>query len=722
MINLNTVSPLTFKEFKNYYTEYNNINDLQDLYSNYLIDYKANKEVTNVKDNNYISDNYKELIKNIDNSDLNKEIQSYLLQLNYKNPYELDIATHYVSDNLKKEFSRLKKYREELKFSKTKNTLKASKKGIEIYLKNLISRLLTQDSFIRKNTNITSINIKEIINKISIQFVRYCTNEVNSTDSSVSLDDSIKDVLSEKVKRESKKIIQGININHKGKRYILTSNIGKRVSINKIYTDYKKLPSRFFANEIKSLENLNVNLKSKLLEKYLSCDVFYLSGDTKQYELKRVLTAENSNAYSNRYNPVAVNEYGNLIRSLTIPFQLSFENAGIAQALSKNLTFNVDVSAVNDSFYLPNPNKIQNGIGLKNKKSKKNIPINFSCDNRWIKNNDLNHIKVYDNDSLKSYGYQSKENALKYTQTGINRVFDEVSFWSGSMQDVWKNEDAYKRQALNVWPESERFEDLLIKNETAVVLKNDIYGNEFVLYKSVSPKRFAGSSYNLYNDDTSTFAADITSCELYDGLYFNSVLSAITAGDTHSNYTSLTGMYDTVLTNDVSTCAGQNGFFAPLSTVACSAISGDSLVDAYYFEGHPCHGSHFAQIYNKKYELMTFNSLAVPAGFTTTYEPTSFQNPAVSTISLYKQKFETPGAMFVREISSQKVYTLYEKLSGVIRKQNSSLKEAISTNQITNFDIVGNTIYFQTSSDTFTESYSYDGSTFEVALPSNSLI
>ena len=78
--------------------------------------------------------------------------------------------------------------------------------------------------------------------------------------------------------------------------------------------------------------------------------------------------------------------------------------------------------------------------------------------------------------------------------------------------------------------------------------------------------------------------------------------------------------------------------------------------------------------------------------------------------------------MFVREISSQKVYTLYEKLSGVIRKQNSSLKEAISTNQITNFDIVGNTIYFQTSSDTFTESYSYDGSTFEVALPSNSLI
>ena len=110
MIDLNTVSPLTFEEFRNYYNNYNNFNELKDLYSTYLVDYKKNKDVTATNDNNYISDSYKELLKNIDNSDLNEEVKDYLKQLNYSNQYELDIAAHYVSDNLKKEFSRLKKY------------------------------------------------------------------------------------------------------------------------------------------------------------------------------------------------------------------------------------------------------------------------------------------------------------------------------------------------------------------------------------------------------------------------------------------------------------------------------------------------------------------------------------------------------------------------------------------------------------------------------------
>ena len=199
-------------------------------------------------------------------------------------------------------------------------------------------------------------------------------------------------------------------------------------------------------------------------------------------------------------------------------------------------------------------------------------------------------------------------------------------------------------------------------------------------------------------------------------------MSAITATDQHSNYTSLTGMYDTVLTNDVSTCAGQDGFFAPLSTADCSAVSGSDLVDAWMFENHPCAGAHFAQIYFKKYEVTTFNTLAVPAGYTTTYELTSLQNPSVSTLPLYKQKYVNHGTVFVRDISSQKVTTFYEKLSSVLGKQSTSLKNAISSNEVVSFDIIGNTIYIQTSADTFTESYNYDGDSFTLALPSNSLI
>ena len=38
------------------------------------------------------------------------------------------------------------------------------------------------------------------------------------------------------------------------------------------------------------------------------------------------------------------------------------------------------------------------------------------------------------------------------------------------------------------------------------------------------------------------------------------------------------------------------------------------------------------------------------------------------------------------------------------------------------FDVIGNTIFIQTSADTFTESYNYDGTDFTLSLPSNSLI
>ena len=99
MISLDTVSPLTFNEFRNYYNNYNNFNELQDLYNTYLADYKENKDTKTVSDGKYIPNNYKELLKNIDHSDLNEEVKDYLKQLNYDNPYELDIAAHYVSDN-----------------------------------------------------------------------------------------------------------------------------------------------------------------------------------------------------------------------------------------------------------------------------------------------------------------------------------------------------------------------------------------------------------------------------------------------------------------------------------------------------------------------------------------------------------------------------------------------------------------------------------------------
>ena len=97
---------------------------------------------------------------------------------------------------------------------------------------------------------------------------------------------------------------------------------------------------------------------------------------------------------------------------------------------------------------------------------------------------------------LRNYGYQSQENSLDYSATGINRREDSISFWEDEIGHIdWKNTDTYPISVLNVYPESSRLTDLLITNKTGIKLRSDIFGNEFYFIKPVYPKRYAGTSY-----------------------------------------------------------------------------------------------------------------------------------------------------------------------------------------------------------------------------------
>jgi len=717
MIDLNTNNPITFKEFSAYNKDYNNVSELKNLYLKYLTDYETNKTLKDIDDTKHTSDLYKEYIKTVNIDNLHADVKGFLNKLDYDDPYELDLASHYIAENIQKEAERLRSYRDEIKFTPIKNNLKTSPKGIEIYLKNFIVRLLAQEDFLKYNTKVDSINLSEVMNKLSINFVRYVTNDITSSESNEDVDVLDRIDMDKSVKAASKTTLQSLKVRHKGKSLYLHTNTKKKVSVNVLYTDPLRLPERFFGGEKKTLENLTLTLNSKLYEKYLGADMYYLSGNSTDYELKKILTAESKNSYTNRYHPTVASDAGNKVTEDTIPRQLSFTNAGLATALSKNLTFNVNVSAVSGEYLLPDPNSIQSGVGLRQVKS--STPINFNAETSWIKNTGRDSIDVVDVDTLKSVGYQSKENSLDYNASGINRHTDEISFWTGIDQNIWKNDDVYKRsESLNDYPEAERYNDLLIKNETATILRNDVYGNEFVVFKSITPKRYAGTSYI-----TAPSSIDITVhvCEVYDGLYFDSVLSAISAANP-TKYTSLTAMYDTVLFNDVSTCSGLDGFYAPLSTAACSAISGDDLVDGGPFENHPCPGSAITVDRFTKNTNINFNNIAVPSGFTTSYELSTLNNPALSTVPLYNQNFVNTGSIYMRDINTQKVYTLYERLSGVFTKLPQTVQDDISANNIVNFDVVGNTLYVQTSANTFTESYDYDGEKFILSVPSISLI
>ena len=103
MISLDTVKPYTYNEFKNYYTDYDNTSELNSLYTQYLIDYNSLSDKNKINKNLYTINLYKEFVKSVDKKIFFNEISNFLDNLDYDDPYELDIAVHYISYALKRE-------------------------------------------------------------------------------------------------------------------------------------------------------------------------------------------------------------------------------------------------------------------------------------------------------------------------------------------------------------------------------------------------------------------------------------------------------------------------------------------------------------------------------------------------------------------------------------------------------------------------------------------
>ena len=104
--------------------------------------------------------------------------------------------------------------------------------------------------------------------------------------------------------------------------------------------------------------------------------------------------------------------------------------------------------------------------------------------------------------------------------------------------------------------EESRLEDLLITNKTGIKLQSDLYGNEFYFVKSVYPKRKADAA-NIPAAATTTTTC-LTTAEYYDGLFFDTLLTAISSAEYKTSgtlYSSVTGMYDTFIVSKTTRCA-----------------------------------------------------------------------------------------------------------------------------------------------------------------------
>ncbi len=774
-IDLNTTNPLPFIEWKQYYTENSNAPELSILYNNYLVDWKDAKQAKTNTKNNYTRSIYIQFVKNLSLDTLDSKVRRFLNELDTDDIYELELGVHYFVQIVRNQLLNIKELRDEVKFSTTKNKLKTSKAGVKKYIKNYIAKLLSNKDFITKNTDtlVTDINLAKIANDIEVTIDNYISDDFIYKIHPI--DKDLADNLNNRVLRESKSnnIFQLITINKDGKKCkVETNNASTPTSllgINDPFSNYERLPNRYFRSEIKNLENLKFTIEKDLIKKYLANDIYRLSGNKNNASLDVLYDNVNpTNNLTQRYGP---NLFGGIVNEKNtniFPFQLSYKNTGVNNFNSFGLTFNIDLSAFNSREYIvPNPHQYEPGLKavgyikdkdnniLRNIKIKQRAPLIFKSRVKTLKNPGVSDsIDFYNNKVARNYGYQSQENSLEYSTAGINKREDSISFWEDAPEHLdWKNTDTYPISVLNVYPENKRLEDLLITNKTGVKLRSDVYGNEFYFVKSVHPKRKAGTSY-ISEESSTTDTSCITAAEYYDGLYFNSLLSAISAAEYESSgtlFSSVTGMYDTFIYSDTSVCTGASaeGFAAPLTdfhvyggtenqtntafpcselhTVAlsCGSVSAVSAIDGGPFKNHPGTSRDLVKNYFQEttVEFHTIDSTQIYSNITTTYESASLNQPTATKYQLFEQQFEEFGEVFIRNIHNQEVLTLKQAMSAVFNKHGAATKGRIyNSSKIQDFDIIEDTIYIQTNTETLTERYTFDDGAFKTAAGSKSII
>jgi len=770
-IDLNTTNPLSFLEWKAYYEDISDAAELSIRYNNYLIEWKDQKQVNANTNTDYAKSIYIQFISNLNLSSLDKNVSRFIERIDTDDIYELELSIHYFAEIIQSQLKNVRDLREEVKFSTTKNKLKTSKLGIQKYIKNYIARLLNSNEFITENTstNVSDINIEKIANSISVNLKNYISDEfvyeIHNIDKDLILN------IARKVLNEVSNVLQVLSINKNGKQLkVQLNNIStpnSMLSINELFTNFERLPGRYFRGEDKTLDNLKFTHEKGLIEKYLANDLYHLSGNKQNAKITQLFNNTNpTNNLTQRYNPNLYSTPLNIKSTDIFPYQLSFKNTGTTNFYSNGLTFNINLSTFNGREYVvPNPYKYEPGVKavgyikssitgniLRNIKIKQRTPLIFKSKNSTYKNDTQGaSVDVYNNKLLRNYGYQSQENSLEYSIAGINRREDNISFWNDAHGQIdWKNTDTYPISVLNSYPEASRLDDLLITNKTGIKLRSDIYGNEFYFIKPVYPKRYAGTTY--IEAESTTTAGCTTAADYYDGLYFDPLLTALSSTEYEASgtlYSSVTGMYDYFITSHVlpasgthcSTSGWGDQFSAPLTGFSCSAgdlgtlfsdalscgsVSAVSAIDGGPFINHPGTSTDLLKGYftDTTVPYFTIDATAIYSNTTTTWELSTTNEIATSAVRLFDQQFISAGEIYVRNIHTQMVDPLSTAFVNVFNKHTTgdTKSNILSTSNILDFDVIENTIYIQTSAETVTELYDFVDGAFKNNASSKSIV
>jgi len=530
---IDRLQPLTFTDWLKHNTQlFTTTNEFLSRYQSYLNNwYEANSAARENRTQG-IQDRYNDLINDIIINYSSDDERRYLQHLDVTNSRDLAIAVPFFAKKIKDICLYYCGLREDVQASTLLYNLKGSNVGIEKLLYVSITKFLeTQD--VAAKLNSTHISLSAISNNLIIDVEDLYDTYTDYYDVSPTLPASAYNV-SSGLRNDLFSANQVdldpylyLNIDQSIVKAILsypffTKEIGSSLRIDPLVnsSQLNLLKDRDYISTVNDGNVSNLNLQNQALElsKYMGVDYYYIATSTTNAYTSGTLFTANSefaNVLNKRYPTIAAipsQEFLKTAKEVGLFFKP--DKIGLSNFTNFKFTASIDITKLQpDSvYYFPDPAKYGNISG--NTKLTFQSPITFFEENYFNKIDFSNQYRFGDVATDPYYqtfrAYQAREQTLDHPSFGVSRYIDSQDFFSGDMDTIWSNADAFPLVSVSQFPINSRFKSLLSINKNLFQYKNDVYGNEYGLYKTTINKQFAA-----------TPAANKVLDLIFDGFWFN---------------------------------------------------------------------------------------------------------------------------------------------------------------------------------------------------------
>ena len=483
--NLSPYSFLAFIQYQDF--KLIDVNQQLKVYQKYINTWASKKNLKKSEERLIVRDSYINLLREISLNFSTEEEKRFILNADFTNDSDLDIIIPFFIQKLKQISFYYNSKRQEVKNSIIRYNLKGSDFGIETIVKKIIFEYIENNLDTRKRElssfyNNFDVSVTELYGD-SENFYNQPENTeytyTNKIDPNIFLNvkQSIIDAISAYpfyLQNSETSIIENFTYNP-----ILSG------------TELYYLKNRDFINYIeKGEKSLKFNLYKSLYSKFIGTDVYYLSTNAQSQTVSGILfeSKDFNGQFLNKHFPTTI--YTEPLDELISVYKLGGffipQNQGILVYNTFNKSYQISTSALkNDEIYVfPDPNNIGNTIYASGK-DETYVPLTYLINDEWNKVKISNNYRFNDvlsnNYNQLFYGYQSQQQNKKLSIEGIAKVTDNVTFWNGDKNVIWKGSFD-----VNKYPIDEDTENLLVNEGIATDWYPDEYNNEFALYKKVN--------------------------------------------------------------------------------------------------------------------------------------------------------------------------------------------------------------------------------------------